>query len=179
MKKTLEQRFWEKVDRRGKDECWEWTGAKTAYRENEPGYGYIFRKGKSVYAHRLSYELHYGYIDDELFVCHSCDNGLCVNPNHLWQGTPSDNTIDMWKKERRRRTWKNKKKRIIRKNKAVVLSNLQVREIRELRASDPKCYTYMKLGSMYNVHYSTIACIITRRTRTKDANEWVEVIVEK
>lgn len=100
--KTPLEKFWEKVDKRGEDECWEWTG--TLQSKGNPGcpygYGCFYHDGKSIRAHRFSYELHNGTIDPDLVICHSCDNTLCVNPNHLWQGTRLDNLIDMWKKGR-------------------------------------------------------------------------------
>lgn len=95
-----EQEFWEKVDKRGPDECWPWTGS-----DNGNGYGRI----GDEYAHRLSYKLHRGPIPDGIEVCHSCDANYppgdtsyrcCVNPAHLFEGTRQDNVDDMVAKGR-------------------------------------------------------------------------------
>lgn len=95
--KPLEQRFWEKVDRKGDNECWEWQ----AYTCPSTGYG-KFGVGhpKVIGAHRYSYELHHGAIPPGMVIMHSCDNPKCVNPNHLSAGTDADNLRDMVKKGR-------------------------------------------------------------------------------
>lgn len=87
----LEQRFWSKVSIG--DGCWEWTA--TAQR-----YGRIRVNGKLETAHRVSFKLAHGTLDDRLLVLHSCDNGLCVRPSHLSAGTQTDNMIDMHQKRR-------------------------------------------------------------------------------
>ncbi len=76
------------------DSCWNWT-QRTLF-----GYGYFSFRGKSVRAHRFSWELVNGPIPGDLCVCHSCDNRRCVNPSHLWLGTRNDNIQDCKNKHR-------------------------------------------------------------------------------
>jgi len=92
------ERFWAKVDKRGPDECWPWTASVTKW-----GYGRFRVHGRrGDKAHRFSWELHNGPVPPGLFVCHRCDNPPCVNPDHLFLGTPKDNTGDMVAKGRLR-----------------------------------------------------------------------------
>lgn len=97
MRKPLEQRFWEKVNRTNNpSECWNWVASKLKH-----GYGKI-SVSRSVWklSHRISWEIAFGEIPDGLFVCHKCDNPSCVNPNHLFVGTAKQNTQDMISKGR-------------------------------------------------------------------------------
>ena len=88
---SISQRFWLKVNKDTKDECWLWTGSRKGI-----GYGELWDndKQKNRYAHRISWELHNGPIPKRKCVLHKCDNPLCVNPNHLYLGTHSDNMYD-------------------------------------------------------------------------------------
>jgi hypothetical protein len=97
--RPLSERFWEKVDIRTTDECWEWQAAK-----DKRGYGVISDKPNdknSLAAHRVAYELHYGANPADALVCHRCDNPSCVNPHHLWLGDYGDNNRDARDKNRR------------------------------------------------------------------------------
>jgi HNH endonuclease/C2H2 type zinc finger protein len=65
-----ERRFWAMVDKRGPDECWEWTGSANKY-----GYGrFSYPGGRYAKPHRFSYELHVGPIPAGLTIDHLCRN---------------------------------------------------------------------------------------------------------
>lgn len=87
--------FYENIDIKTSG-CWEWNGDVDKY-----GYGIIYAFSNRKKAHRFSYELFNGPIDDEMCICHSCDITLCVNPEHLWMGTSPENTQDSIDKGRR------------------------------------------------------------------------------
>ena len=90
--------IWNKVDRRGPEECWHWIGWMT-----KSGYGRTEIKDVAYYAHRVVYDLvNPGEITllapknrkGHGFVLHKCDNRRCCNPNHLYIGDQKQNCKD-------------------------------------------------------------------------------------
>lgn len=76
--------------------CWEWAASR-----RPTGYGVLsIGQQRLEYAHRISWTVHRGPIPDGQFVCHSCDNPPCINPDHLFLGSVADNNTDMAEKQR-------------------------------------------------------------------------------
>jgi len=91
----IEIRFWEKVDIRGEDECWNWIGSLDTL-----GRGIIVIKRVNKVSPRIAYQLSYGVDPGEHWVLYTCDNPACVNPKHLYLGTPKNNAQDRRKRHR-------------------------------------------------------------------------------
>lgn len=132
-------------------DCWIWLGAK-----KPSGYGNIFLNGKYDVAHRVSFKAFKGSIPDGYFVCHSCDNPSCINPAHLFLGTPLDNSLDMRGKNRAPKhfaggitSWLSK------------LDDDKVLAIRKRRLEGARLN---ELSIAFNVSMATISMICNRKT---------------
>ena len=91
--KDIKSRFWSKVNKGPK--CWMWIGGVSS-----SGYGTSYIPPNSMSSHRVSWTIKYGSIPKGMFICHRCDNKLCVRPSHLFLGTQKDNMIDASEKKR-------------------------------------------------------------------------------
>jgi hypothetical protein len=96
------KRFWEKINVREAEQCWEWQGC-TAY-----GYGRFNFRGNSALSHRIAMFLHLKLIlPSYIKVLHDCDNPPCCNPSHLFLGTDLSNMQDCAQKGRQCKGQKN------------------------------------------------------------------------
>lgn len=158
---NVEEDFWNRVDKAPgfgpKGNCWRWTG-----KPEKGGYG-VWRMGENRYpAHRYAYMVTKNTgvtIPEHLFVCHECDNRMCVNPDHLWLRTHAENYQDMIDKGRHA---------IGEMNNMAKLTEEQVKEIKFL-LRDTKL-SANKIGKRYGVSFWTIGDIRCGRT-------WKHVII--
>ena len=161
-RKSLEERFWAKAEKRGPQECWPWTAATVQ------GYGVINaggHKSRMLRAPRVSWEIHHGPIPRGLCVCHRCDNPSCVNPAHLFLGTRLANARDRSAKGRDPDS--KTTRRVGETNGRAILTEDDVREIR--RKTEPIKVQAARFG----VCQGTIEAIRGRRLWRHVAREVV------
>ncbi len=127
--------------------CWEWLAGA-----NEQGYGVIHLPGhRQIRAHQLSYLLHKGEIPKGRLVLHSCDNRLCVNPDHLRCGTHNDNMLDAVERERIAKGENNGN---------AIVTEVIVRAIRDAYPAIP----VVTLAKMHGISKPTVYQIVNRVT---------------
>jgi len=142
-KETLD-RYWEKVDVKGPDDCWEWLAGK-----HRDGYGHFRFQGNTRKSHRAAWMIENGEIPKGICVLHRCDNPGCVNPAHLFLGTHKDNSRDAAKKGR------------LPRGENHCDSKLTISQVLKIRASDKR---QTALARQYNVSRRNIGLIKNRET---------------
>lgn len=146
MSRTVEERFWSKVNKDAACGCWEWTGSL-----HPKGYGQLSsgRGRRPFHTHRLSYQMHKGPIPDGQMVCHRCDNPRCVNPDHLFLGTAKQNADDRDRKDR------------VRHGDRHPFAKLSANKVRAIRRQAATGATRKSLAARYGVSVATIGRVVT------------------
>lgn len=143
-------RFLEKVEKT--DSCWIWKGKTNKQRR----YGrFMMDKKPNMTAHRASYILFKGPIPKGIFVCHTCDNPICVNPEHLFLGSAKDNIRDALSKGRMKGPVGELNKGLGRK-----LSENDVLRIRKIKKEG---YPSWKILEEYQISRALLSLIINRK----------------
>jgi hypothetical protein len=151
---NTEQDFWNLVDKGGPihptlgTPCWVWLGRKTC-----EGYGDFGYKAEYYLAHRLAWFFTYGKFPEPC-GCHKCDNPPCCNPDHVFEGTKSDNGKDMHTKGRANPP-------VGEAHYKTTLTTNKVRQIRKMWQTKP--FTQGTLAKIFGVGRTTINSIIKRR----------------
>lgn len=145
---TLPTNFFAKVKIGSWQECWEWQGGRA-----KSGHGRFWFDASMKPSHRLMYRHCWGEIPEGWFICHHCDNPPCVNPLHIYAGTPADNTNDM-----------HRRKRVSRTGSLNGNSKLNEAAVRNIRDLNDKGTGLRQLARQFEVSQSTIHYIIARKT---------------
>lgn len=147
-KEHTKERLLNSIEIDEQSNCWNWTKAK-----HRQGYGHTAYKSKYILAHRLSWIIFIGDIPENNNICHKCDNPSCINPDHLFIGTQTDNVKDCKNKNRAHKSHGEKH----------LWTKLTKSQVDEIRSEDSKKYTRYELAEKYNISYSGIVCILKNR----------------
>lgn len=154
---NTQEEFWRRVNKQGEDDCWEWTGHR-----NDLGYGKFSWLNQEWRAHRLAWLFHHGRIPRSLHLCHRCDNPPCCNPNHLFLGTPADNSADKVKKGRQTH-WPALHPDLVAQGEAHCQAKLTAQAVREIRQRLADGEQGKMLAAEYGVATGRISAIKTGR----------------
>lgn len=133
--------------------CWEWNGHR-----DPDGYGSVTRGRRPYRAHRLAYETFVGAIPEGHVICHRCDNPPCMNPDHLFIGTPRDNTLDASQKDRMARDERHGQ---------CKLASRDVLRLRMMYAT--RKYTQRELAMLFGISQAQVNNILLGKQRRRSA----------
>jgi hypothetical protein len=127
--------------------CWLWDAAC-----DRRGYGCMLANGKVRRATRLAYEHYVGPMPDGSVVCHRCDVPACVNPAHLFLGTPAENSADMVAKSRQAH------------GERVGAAKLTAADVAEIRAMHRAGTAQHRVAAQFGITQACVSLIATRKT---------------
>lgn len=150
---TPQERFWKKVNKTSS--CWLWMGKRTP-----KGYGdFAVRVANKILdfrAHRYAWEMIKGSIPKDKLVCHKCDNPPCVNPDHLYLGTQSENIKESVGKGRHSTCHQRGEN-----NPSAIITGKIVEEIR--KSYVPRKVTQRFLAEKFNLTQSYVSEILLKK----------------
>lgn len=163
LQKRVSAPIWDRLLRHRKidaDGCWIWTGAC-----DKQGYGHIANvivdgKRRSITVHRLMAYMAHGLdlsTPNQLYACHHCDKPPCFNPEHLFCGTPQDNSNDCKQKGRERHQ---------RGEENGGGKKLTAENVRAIRAAVNAGAVKLRIAKLYGIHHSMVSRIMQGKAWT-------------
>jgi hypothetical protein len=144
------EKFWSRVNRSGCNECWPWTGGR---RSHKGFYGAFHIKiGEAKFLQESAHRIAWMITNNrpiQLQILHKCDNGICCNPAHLYEGTQKRNIKDSVERKRHYKT------------------KLSVEQVREIRSM--KDINQSEVARQLGVNSGTISRVYNRHTFS-----WIE-----
>lgn len=134
-----------------KDKCWIWFDNKT-----KAGYGVLSvcknKQQTNYLAHRISYMIFNNLKEYQGFILHKCNNRLCINPEHLYDGTQKQNALDKIKDNTMLR------------GEAIWAHKLTEEQVLEIRFNSECGYSQRRLAKIYKISRRSIQHIINNKT---------------